>query len=219
MKPQDGPRRLDLASWERHQQYELFRSYDWPWFNVTVDVDVEAVAARCAAPGGPSFFLASLWLSLVAANEVRELRLRLRGDEVVEHRLIHGGSTVLMPDDSFVFAYFDFLPEFEPFAERAAAELERVRGGPGKLEPRPERDDLIHYSVLPWIAFTSFQHARRLGQDDSVPRLVFGRRREVAGRRRMPVSVEVHHALADGLHVSRFYQRFEELMAQPDRLG
>jgi len=31
----------------------------------------------------------------------------------------------------------------------------------------------------------------------------------VNGRRLMPVSVEVHHALVDGLHVGRFHAAFQ----------
>jgi chloramphenicol O-acetyltransferase type A len=64
--------------------------------------------------------------------------------------------------------------------------------------------------VIPWVAFTSFAHARRHGTEDSVPKIVFGKRHERGGRHRMPVSVEVHHALVDGLHVGRFFEGFQE---------
>lgn len=212
------PARLDLAGWSRRQHFEFFRRYERPWFNLCAEADVTALAARCGEPGGPSFFLASLWTSLVAANEVEELRYRLRGDEVVVHPLIHGGSTVLMPDETFAFAYFDHEPDFPTFAAAAAAELARVRAGGSGLEPHPERDDLIHYSVIPWVSFTSFSHARTRAADLSVPKIVFGRHRQVGDRRSMPLSVEVHHALVDGLHVGRFYRRFEELAARPELL-
>ncbi len=212
------PEVLDLEGWKRRRHFEFFRGYEKPWFNICADVDVTALVARCAEPDGPSFFLASLWLSLVAANEVEELRYRLRGDQVVVHPVIHGGSTVLMPDETFAFAYFDFGPSFVAFAEAGARELERVKGGPGGLHPRPERDDMIHYSMIPWVSFSSFSHARTMKADLSVPKIVFGKYRAVGDRCLLPVSVEVHHALVDGLHVGRFYQRFEELAADPVRL-
>jgi chloramphenicol O-acetyltransferase type A len=209
---------LDLEGWKRRQHFEFFRRYEKPWFNICADVDVSALVARCAEPGGPSFFLASLWLSLVAANAVEELRYRLRGDQVVVHPVIHGGSTVLMPDETFAFAYFGYRPGFPAFAETGARELERVKGGPGGLQPEADRDDLIHYSVIPWVAFSSFSHARTSARDLSVPKIVFGRHRRVGERRLLPVSVEVHHALVDGLHVGRFYERYEELAGKPELL-
>ena len=211
------PRVLDLESWKRREHFEFFRHYDRPWFNLCADVDVTALTARCREPDGPSFFLASLWLSLVAANEVEEFRYRLRGDEVVVHSVIHGGSTVLMTDETFAFAYFDFVESYPAFAAAGARELDRVRSGPGGLSPA-DRDDMIHYSVIPWVSFSSFSHARHQTADPSVPKIVFGRHRQVDDRRLLPVSVEVHHALVDGLHVGRFYQRFEELAGQPELL-
>ena len=152
----------------------------------------------------------------VAANGVEELRYRLRGDQVVVHPVIHGGSTVLMPDETFAFAYFDYQADFQTFAAAGAETLERVKSGPGGLRPEPQRDDMIHYSVIPWVAFSSFSHARTLQSDLSVPKIVFGKHRLVGGRRLLPVSVEVHHALVDGLHVGRFYERFEELAGRPE---
>ena len=86
------------------------------------------------------------------------------------------------------------------------------RNGKGKLEPADHRDDLIHFSVLPWISFTSVSHARRLGTNDSVPKIMFGKHYEAGERRRMPVSIEAHHSLVDGLHVGRFFARFQALL-------
>ena len=162
-----------------------------------------------------SFFAASLWCSLAAANEVEEFRYRIRGPEVVVHPLIHGGSTVLLPDGTFRFAYYDYSSGLGGFIEHVRQVTERVRSESGPLDPQDDRDDLIHYSVIPWVPFTSFSHARRWGTEDAVPKIVFGKHREVGGRRYMPVSVEVHHALVDGLHVGRFYEAFQHCLDQP----
>ena len=206
---QAEPRRVDLAAWPRRQHFELFRAYDNPWFNLCADVDVTALHAWSGGEGRPTFFAASLWLSLAAANAIEEFRFRIRGDGVVVHPTVHGGSTVLLPDGTFRFAYYDFDPDLSRFAEHVADVLARVKRESGPLDPQDDRDDLIHYSIIPWISFTSFSHARRWGTDDAVPKIVFGKHREIEGRRLMPVSVEVHHALVDGLHVARFYEGFQ----------
>lgn len=209
-------RRLDLAAWKRREHYAFYRSYDNPYWNLCAPVDVTHLLERSRAAKEPSFFLASLWASLTAINETEELRYRIRGDEVVVHEVVHGGSTVLVPDGTFRFAYFDYDPDLASFAAAAAPVLERVRAEMGPLEARPERDDMIHYTVIPWVAFTSFSHARRWGTEDSVPKVVFGKHYRDDGRDRMPTSIEVHHALVDGLHVGRFFERFQHHL---DALG
>lgn len=201
--------RLDLDVWPRRPHFEFFRTYDNPWFNLCADVDVTALHAWTRSAGGSSFFAASLWCSLAAVNDIEELRYRIRGDGVVVHPVIHGGSTVLLPDDTFRFAYYDFDPDPARFAAHVAAVLDRVKRETGPLDPQDQRDDLVHYSVIPWVSFTSFSHARRWGTADATPKIVFGKHRDAGGRRRMPVSVEVHHALVDGLHVGRFYEAFQ----------
>lgn len=211
-----APSRLDLDAWPRRSHFEFFRAYDNPWFNLCADVDVTALHGRSRSDGGPSFFAASLWCSLAAANEIEEFRYRIRGDGVIVHPAIHGGSTVLLPDGTFRFAYYDFDPDFARFVRHVGRVLDRVKIETGPLDPQEHRDDLIHYSVIPWVSFTSFSHARRWGTDDAIPKIVFGKHRESEGRRLMPVSVEVHHALVDGLHVGRFYEGLQRCL---DRAG
>lgn len=201
---------LDLDAWPRREHYELFRHYEQPFFNVCAEVDVTRLVQASRAAGGPSFFVASFHASLRALNEVEEFHYRIREGGVLVHDVVHGGSTVLRPDGTFAFAYFDYTPDFERF-ERHAEEVLRAAGQTGvPIDPQDERDDLIHYSVLPWISFTSFAHARRASALDSTPKIVFGRYSQEGASIRMPVSVEVHHALMDGLHVGRFLDGFQE---------
>lgn len=204
---------LDLETWKRREHYEFFRRFDDPFWNVTVPVDVTGLVDVCR-DDGPSFFLASLWTAMRALNETEELRMRIRGDDVVVHDVTHPACTVLLEDETFVFAYFDMHERFETFRANADALLQRLRRADPGLDPQPERDDVVYCSVLPWLGFSSFRHARA-GEPDSIPRLVLGRHTAVGGRRSMPLSIEAHHALVDGLHVGRFVASLESRLATP----
>lgn len=210
---------LDLASWKRRQHFDLFRTYEQPFFGVCAPVDVSRLRALTREPRGPSFSLAAFWLSMRAANRQEAFRRRLRhdpeqGPRVWVHERIGGGSTVLRDDETFGFAYFPCSPSFAEFVAVAEPAMTAARR-PGPLSPHAGDDDLIHYSVLPWISFTSFAHARRSDATDSIPKIVFGRYYRQGERWWMPVSVELHHALADGLHAGRFFETFSELLEDP----
>jgi chloramphenicol O-acetyltransferase type A len=208
-------RKLDLSTWERRGHFRLFRDYDDPFFSLTAEVDVTRLHTASKADGGPSYFLATLYASTRAANELEALRLRIRDGEVVVHDVVHPGSTVLRPDDTFTFAYFEYTGDYHSFEARASTVLRRARRSEDLLDPRDDRDDLIHYSVIPWVSFTSFKHARRLRGEDSVPKIVFGRHFARETKRYMPVAIDVHHALADGLHVGRWFEAFQALLDDP----
>lgn len=200
---------LDLANWPRLRHFEFYRTYDQPFFSITTDVCVTRLYRETQRSGGPSFFLATLFESIRAANQIAELKLRLRPDGVWSHDRIHSGSTVLRPDHTFGFGYFEFVDDYAEFERQGMREIAAVRAS-DVLEPLDDRDDMIHYSVLPWIKFTSCTHARRSNPLDSVPKIVFGKRFERDSQFWMPIAVEAHHALVDGLHVSRFLEAFQE---------
>jgi chloramphenicol O-acetyltransferase type A len=77
--------------------------------------------------------------------------------------------------------------------------------------------NLIRFSTLPWLDFTSLSHARDLSLEDSAPRITFGKIAEADDRRTMPVSIYVNHALADGLHVGQFVEQLEQHLREPDK--
>lgn len=203
------PTYLDLESWPRREHFHFFKEYDHPFFNVCVQMDVTGLRqlSRERAP----FVLTYHYLAVKAANEVEPFRYRLRGDRVLVHDRIHIGTTILLEGERFGFCYFDYEDDFSRFVAKGTAALEALRAGDGRLEPRKDRDDLIHGSVLPWISFTSFSHARKRDPEDSVPKIVFGK----VFQDRMPISVEVHHALMDGVHVGRYLERLEGWFADP----
>lgn len=207
------PRYLDLDAWSRREHFRFFRSFARPFFNLCAPLDVGGVAAF-SREQGRSFFLTVLHCALKAANETEPFRYRLRGDRVLVHDVIHAGATVLRDDDTFGFGYFDWHPDLERFTAAGRSELEAVRSA-RDLVPSQGRDDLLHTSSIPWIAFTSFEHASAANPDDSIPKIVFGKRHRADGGEKLPVSVSVHHALMDGLAVGRFFERLEGYLARP----
>lgn len=205
---------LDLDSWHRRHHFDFFRAFNQPFFSVCVPVDVTKLHTWTKAEQR-SFFLASLYISLRAANAVEPFRYRLRGDQVWVHDTVYATSTVLRENESFGFGYFPYSTNFDTFHTAGRATLDREKRNTGPLELRTTNDDLIHYSVLPWTSFTSFSHARLLSPTNSVPKIVFGKYTQQGNRLMMPVSVEVHHALMDGLHVGRYFEQLASYLAEP----
>ncbi|HEV2761599.1 MAG TPA: CatA-like O-acetyltransferase [Pyrinomonadaceae bacterium] len=205
---------LDTEAWSRRHLFNLFKSYDEPFFNVCADVDATALL-DFSRRNDLSFFVTYHFLSTRTANEIEPCRYRLRGERVLVHERVDAGAVLLLPDESFTFVYFDFDEDFMSFHERARAAVESARLEAPPLDARADRDDLVYHSVVPWVSFTSVSHARDSRRQSGIPKVTFGKYRDVGGRVLMPVSVEVHHALMDGLHVGRFFERLERYFADP----
>lgn len=207
---------LDLESWPRREVFEFFRGFDKPFFNICVRLDITELIALLKLRNSPHIALAYHYFALRVANELESFHYRLRDGRVFVLDVIHGGTTVLLPNETFTLAYFDYSDDFDTFIDEAARSVDAVRSGDGAFRPRNEDDGRIHFTALPWMAFTSFSHARNWKNDDSIPKMAFGKFAVENGRTMMPFSVEVHHALMDGLHVGRYLSRFDEVLRKPE---
>jgi len=208
------PHSLDLSSWHRRELFEFFRGYANPYFNICTRLDVTKLMELLRERPGVSVSLAYHYFALRIANEIEPFHYRLKDDEVIVHDVINGGTTVLLPSETFTYAYFNYHEDFEKFVTEAAEAINKVRAE-GALKPTM-RYDLIYFTTLPLISFTSFAHARTPGRGESIPRIAFGKFFNENGRTLLPISVEVHHALMDGLHVGRFIARMEEELSRPE---
>jgi chloramphenicol O-acetyltransferase type A len=197
---------IDLTRWKRRQHFELYRKTAQPFFSVTVEVDVTAAYDSSRVDQATSFFVTLAYSMMRAAHDTPAFRLRVRDGKVFSHDALRLSTTVLRDDETFSFAVFDPAPMLAAFAAQADRELARAKR-PGPLTI-PEGDDIIYHSTLPWLRFASFTNAINTGAD-SIPRIVFGKRVRDGARFTMPVAVEVHHAVVDGVDVAKFIERFE----------
>jgi chloramphenicol O-acetyltransferase type A len=205
--------RIDLETWERRTVFNFFKSFTEPYHGVCLRVDCTATF-RYAKEHRLSVFLSLVHRSLVAAHQVENFRTRIVDGEPWRYEQINGGSAVGRPDGTIGFGHYCFHESIREFVTAASLEVERVRQR-NDLERYPEAN-LIRYSVLPWLDFTSISHARDLAHEDSAPRITFGKITESTGRFTMPVSIHVNHALADGLHVAQFVEHFQRFLDTPE---
>lgn len=200
---------VDIETWPRRSTYEFFRDYDDPFFNLTASVDVTGLY-RFSKNNGLSFSLAALYCSQRAANQIREFRIRLLDGRLVEFDTIHATQTILNDDETFSFCYFEMRPDVIAFNETGRQHLAKYKALK-TFDVETDRVDLIYYSVIPWVSFTSFKHASRLDKSQTVPRIVFGKVYDDGGSKKMPVSVEANHTIMDGLHVGKFFTTIREI--------
>jgi len=206
---------LDVTNWARREVFEFFRGFDKPYFNICTRLDVTNLLTLLRDRPNVSVMLAYHYFALRAANEIEPFRYRLREGKVIVHDVIHGGTTVLLPNENFTLAYFEYEANFDKFIDQAERAVKDVLSGDGAFRPNPS-DDRIHFTTLPWVSFTSFSHARNWGREDSIPKIAFGKFVKENQRTLLPFSVEVHHALMDGLHVGRYVTRLEEALTDPE---
>lgn len=201
---------IDLATWPRADQFRLFRTYAKPHFATTARVDATHLTGRRKADG-VSPYRACLYAIGAGLHAVPELLTRFRGDTVVRHDAVALSMTVPRDDGGFTFGYVPFDPDFPRFDSEAARLIDEAAATPDFKENAGRRDDVAFLSCLPWLDYTSLDNALS-GPDDCIPRISWGRIVDHGTRSDMAMTLEVHHALVDGVHVGRFFAAVQEAL-------
>ena len=209
-------RTIDLETWSRRRHFALYRSMTYPHFSLCAPVDITRFYALTKAAARP-FGIAMTYLLAWVANQQTEFRYRIRGDQVIEHAVVNAGTTLLTEGDLFSFCTLPFAATWAEFASGAAAQIASIKANP-TLEEDPGIDNLLFMTSIPWVAFTNMMHPVDLNPADSVPRIAWGKYTLAGGVWTMPLSVQVHHALMDGIHVGRYFQRVQAALDQPAAL-
>ncbi len=201
---------IELDNWNRKEHFLFFSKFEEPFFGVTVKVNC-TTAYHKAKEKGVSFFLYYLYRALKAANEVENFRYRIIENKVYDFATINASPTINRPDGTFGFAYMDYFEDEKQFYEKALQEIENVKNT-NSLLPAVSGENVIHFSAILWIDFTSISHARSFSHPDSCPKISFGKMTDNNGVKEMPVSIHGHHALMDGYHVGLFIDKFQDLL-------
>jgi chloramphenicol O-acetyltransferase type A len=202
--------KLDLDTWNRKEHFLFFKQMDEPFYGITTTIDCTQAYAK-AKTLGISFFSYYLHKTLAAVNTVENFRYRIIEDEVYIFDVIDASATVMREDKTFGFSYMAYAEDPIDFAQIVQTEIDRIQTTTG-IFTREYPENLIHFSALPWINFTSLSHARSFTWPDSCPKISFGKLMDDKGTQSMPISVHVHHGLVDGYHVGLFIERLQQLM-------
>ena len=204
-------RTVDMSRESRRDQFAYFQTLSNPYVGVTVQVDVTELAVWCRERG-TSFFLAVLYAAGRAANGVPELRRRIHDGVIIEYDTCPTSHTELCADGTYCYCT---LHHDKPFAEYIAyAETERQRRRlDGSLREDANVESMYFISTLPWLHYSALIQPVA-GGEESNPRITWGAFvPDAAGRLQMPVTLLVHHALADGSHMAKFYDALRAELA------
>ena len=203
-------KKLEIKEWNRREHFEFFKQFDNPYYGVTVQVDCSIAYVKAKALGIP-FYTYYLHKCLIAVNSVENMRYRIEEGEVWVYDYVDASATILREDKTFGFSHMRFEADLISFNQVVKMEIERVKNITG-LFTTARIPNVVHFSALPWVDFSSISQASHSKFADSCPKLSIGKLVDTDGKKTMSIALHVHHALVDGYHVGQFYEELQRLM-------
>jgi chloramphenicol O-acetyltransferase type A len=207
-------RTIDMQTWSRRNHFKFYTTFEHPHFSMCANVDTTTFHPFVKR-NGYSFTVSMVYVISLASNAIPEFRHRIRGDQVVEHEVVHPGFTVLSDDDLFKFCDLEHVENYSKFSTDAKRKIAEAKAQ-SDLEVIPGKDDVLFMSSIPWVSFTSFTHPMPVHTSDSIPRYAWGKSFQEGSAMKMPLGVQGHHAVMDGIHMGRFYEKVQEYLYHPE---
>ena len=204
---------IDIENWNRKEHYHFFSNMDFPYFGLTTEVDCTLTYLQ-AKEKGISFFASYFHKSMLAVNSVPELKYRILDNKVVAFDSVNAGTTISRVDGTFGFIYVPFSLDFETFNSSLQKEIHEVHNSTGlRLSDEELKKNIIRHSTIPWTSFTGLLHPTNSNPKESIPKITFGKFSLRDGKKYLPISIEAHHGLVDGLHLSKYLAEFQRLLS------
>ncbi|MGV6845399.1 MAG: CatA-like O-acetyltransferase [Lutibacter sp.] len=202
---------INLNNWDRKEHFKFFSEFDEPFFGITIQINCTKAIEYCKK-NNYSFFLFYLHKALLAVNSIENFKYRIIEKKVFMFDKIDASATILRPNNTFGFSYIPFSKSETAFFKLAQDEITRVKKS-NTLIPAVSGENVVHFSAIPWLFFSSLSHARNFKFQDSSPKISFGKVEKNSKLESiMPIAIHAHHSFVDGYHIHLFATKFQQYL-------
>lgn len=205
---------INLETWNRYTQYKWFSSFSNPTYSINKEMDVTDLV-NYVHKEKKSFFVSFLYFLMKGLNSIEELRIRYVNGKVIMYDDINPSYTVMTKSGTFENVNSKNFDNFNDFYKNVKNDVDNAKEK-DKIKDTYNDSKLYneyYITCLPWIDFSGLTHPI---PDDleslSVPRVCFGKYREVNGRYMMMLNINVNHAFVDGYPLSQAFINIQSLL-------
>lgn len=205
--------KLNLETWERGAAFRHFIDELRCVMSMTVDVDITDFL-QTIHEKGYKFYPAMMWVVSSAVNSRKELRMGFdpQGNPGIWDFVSPYYAHFHKDDERFVKLVTEYHSDFRTFYDRFLEDGQRYRDF-REFELKGIPPNTFDVSCLPWVHYKSFDMHIFDSGTYLAPVITWGKyTQDSNGRFFMPLTLNIHHAAADGFHLSRFFSDIEYWM-------
>lgn len=210
--------KIDLETWPRAEYYKHFLNQQTS-YSLTSDINIDQ-ALNFVKTNNYKFYPLFIYavLKVVNSNPLYRMDINADGelgywDKSVPFYSIFDSQKELFSNidtaDTYTFAEFhrDYLADVEKYQ------------GTGKLFPKqPIPENVVNISMIPWVHTTGFNLNIENNPNYLLPIVTGGKFEKTAAGIKLPVSIQIHHAVCDGYQASQFLLKLEDILSRPEEL-
>lgn len=202
---------VNLNEWGRGSLFKFYIDKMRIVMSLTADVNVTNLRAY-SKKNNLNFYPLMLWVVSKIINSHDEFKYSWNdAGNLIKWDFVSPSYTDFHADDeNFVKMVTEYSDDLFEFCSRVDKDRQRHKNEQAILVNQPP--NFFDVSCLPWIKYSHFDiHVFDEGKF-LAPVITWGKFEEKDGKLIMPLTMNIHHAVADGFHLSRFFNEVQELM-------
>lgn len=207
---------IDPATWSRREYFYYFTKMMPTGFTVNADLDVTATKDWLAARD-LKFNPAYLYLVSRVITEMPEFRVSRTDDgQLVRYEVLHPSYSVMHTDHTISSLWTAYDASFTQFYQNYLADQTQYGDLLTPMAKAPQSANTYMIGSIPWTHFTSYTPLPFTPLNTFFPVIQAGKFVNESDHWQMPLSVTIHHAVADGYHVSQFFTKLQNAFDHPE---
>ena len=202
---------IDRSTWKRKEYFNHYLSDVPCTYSMTVRLDITELREKRV-----SLYPTMLYLIACVVNRHEEFRTALDDNgEVGVYDYLSPCYTVFHKEsETFSNLWTTYSPNYKQFCANYENDIQEY-GSINRMTAKPNApENTFPVSMIPWSSFEGFNLNLQKGYSYLLPIFTMGRFEIVNGRCLLPLAVQVHHAICDGFHLSRFINELQEMIEQ-----
>ncbi len=203
---------VEMAGWPRAEHFHHYLHEVRCTYSVTVPIDVGRLREE-ARRRRLKEYPAQIYLLARAANRFPEFRMSLDAEGRLGYwDVVSPSYTAMRPGaETFSCVWTEYADSFQAFYPACVRDIAAY--ATGAFSPKqPEPPNLFNISSVPWLDFTAFNLNVYAEGTYLLPIFTIGKYAESGGTTTMPLAIQAHHAVCDGLHLGRFVEAVRQMI-------
>jgi len=202
---------IDTSSWKRKSYFDHYFNQIRCTYSITINIDITNVLSF-KDRNKVKLYPLLIYVISKAVNKYEEFRTAIndRGEIGVWETLSPCYTVFHKDSESFSNIWTEWNDDLNLFLSNFEQDSKRF-GQIDRIDAKPNTPaNVFPISSLPWTTFTGFNLNIFADGTYLLPIFTYGKYFKDGNRYLIPLSIQVHHAVCDGFHVSRLINEIQQ---------
>ncbi len=204
--------KIDPQTWSRKNSYYHYLDNVPCTYSMTVNVDVTHFT-EAVKKSNYKFFPLMLYALSQMVNAHKEFRMDIDENKNIGYYDYSNPCYTLFHNETETITnvWTKYTSDRDVFLQSYNEDMLKYKNDALNSKPLVGKN-YFNVSCIPWVSFTGFNLNLQKGYDYFPPIFTIGKYDVDHGKVMLPLAIQVHHAVCDGFHLSRFVNELQEYL-------